>query len=130
MVSSDLTRTHSVRTLTELLRNRADRDPTRIACICLDDSGGEARRLTYGDLDSDARACAAAIAARVPRGERVALMTTSGPDFIRGFFGCLYAGTVVVPIHPGRKGPALERARHVVADARPAAILARGDLLV
>lgn len=33
-------------------------------------------------------------------GDHVALMFSPGPDLIAGFYGCLYAGCVPVPIRP------------------------------
>lgn len=56
-------------------------------------------RVTYGELWRDARAVAAALAARgVGPGDPVALLAPNVADFVRCYFGILAAGGVVVPV--------------------------------
>ena len=56
-------------------------------------------RVTYGELWRDARAVAAALAARgVGPGGRVALLAPNVADFVRSYFGILASGGVVVPV--------------------------------
>ena len=56
-------------------------------------------RLSYGELWRDARAVAAALAARgCGPGDRVALLAPNVADFVRCYFGILAAGGVVVPV--------------------------------
>ncbi len=55
--------------------------------------------LSFGELDSSARHIAGFIQQRCMPGDRVLLLLDSGFDFVRAFFGCLYAGVVAVPLN-------------------------------
>jgi long-chain acyl-CoA synthetase len=58
-----------------------------------------ATRLSYAQLWRDARAVAAALAARgTGPGDRVALLAPNVADFVRCYFGIIAAGGVVVPV--------------------------------
>ncbi|NBD08734.1 non-ribosomal peptide synthetase [Corallococcus silvisoli] len=87
-------------TLVELLRIRArDQGDRRGFTFLLDGETDEAH-LTYAELDQKARAIAAALQARGAQGQRALLLYPPGLDYIAGFFGCLYAGVIAVPIYP------------------------------
>jgi acyl-CoA synthetase (AMP-forming)/AMP-acid ligase II len=74
-----------VSNLVDLLRSRAERQPDRVAYVFLHDGEGEAARLTYGELDAQARAVAALLQ-REGRGsavgERALLLFPPGAGFI------------------------------------------------
>lgn len=103
-------------TFVEALRRRAEATPDRPA-LEFQVSGTECHTVGYADLDQGARTVAALIQERVGPGGRVLLLHQPGPDYVRAFFGCLYAGAVAVPVYPplGRRG--LERVRSVAADS-------------
>src|SRR4051812_4505688 len=73
--------------------------------------------LTFGEL----RDAAAALAATLPAGERVALWATPELATVVGVVGALAAGTPVVTLNP-KSGP--QELAHILADARPAAVVA------
>lgn len=53
------------------------------------------------DIRAQARSVAAGLRGLgVQPGDRVALVLPTGPDFVAGFFGVLYAGAVPVPLYP------------------------------
>ena len=54
-------------------------------------------RVTYADLDADARAIAAWLAERPEADSPVLLLYIDGIDFLRAYLGCLYAGVIAVP---------------------------------
>ncbi|MDJ0871812.1 MAG: fatty acyl-AMP ligase [Gammaproteobacteria bacterium] len=55
--------------------------------------------LPYKQLRTEARSLARRLAGlRLERGERVALIAETSPDFVRLFFACQYAGLVPVPL--------------------------------
>ncbi len=89
-----------VRTLVDLLQWRADDRPDKHAYSFLADGEVETQRLTFGELDRQARTIAANLQERGLEGERALLLYPSGLDFIAGFFGCLYAGTIAVLAYP------------------------------
>ncbi|MGC9527309.1 MAG: fatty acyl-AMP ligase [Limnospira sp.] len=98
-------------TLVDLLRDRAETIGDRLAYTFLADGETESGRLTYGELDRQARAIAAHLRARVSPGSRVLVVYpyTAGLEFIAAFFGCLYAGVVAVTDNPPRSAGALEK---------------------
>jgi acyl-CoA synthetase (AMP-forming)/AMP-acid ligase II len=119
-------------TLIELLRFRAARQPSQRAYTFLLDGETEEAWLTYEDLDRKARSVAAWLRTSMANGERVLLLFPPGLDFITAFFGCIYAGTVAVPVYPPepsrlkRNVPLL---RAVVNDAQPIAALTTSRIL-
>ncbi|HEX3728602.1 MAG TPA: MupA/Atu3671 family FMN-dependent luciferase-like monooxygenase, partial [Opitutaceae bacterium] len=104
-------------TLVEILRWRAARHPDRRALVYLPDAGGPEPEHTYASLDLRARAIAAVLRSRLPRGERALLLYPPGLDFVEAFFACLYAGVVAVPAYPPRNKGHLPRLRALLADS-------------
>ncbi|MFC8914683.1 amino acid adenylation domain-containing protein [Streptomyces sp. NPDC057116] len=92
-------------TLVDILRDRAERTPGRLALEFLGDDGVE-RPIGYAALDRRVRAVAAALTERGMRGERVLLLYPPGESYVTAFLGCLYAGAVAVPVYvpTGRRG--------------------------
>ncbi|HSK75277.1 MAG TPA: AMP-binding protein, partial [Thermoanaerobaculia bacterium] len=110
--------------LTEALGSRAARTPDRTAYVFLAEGEEEQGRLTYGALEEQARAIAAALARTCRPGERALLLYPPGLDFVAAFFGCLYAGVIAVPAYPPRSPRMMPRLLAILADARPAVALA------
>jgi amino acid adenylation domain-containing protein len=111
-------------TLVDLLRQRADESPERLAFVFLGDDGSEHASLTYAELDRRARAIAAVLQADGHAGERALLLYPPGLEFVCAYFGCLYAGVVAVPAYPPRQSQKQSRLSGIISDARPAALLA------
>src|SRR5215471_14049686 len=119
-------------TLVEILRWRVLHQPDRLAYTFLLDGETEEEHLTHADLDRRARAIAARLQSLGARGERALLLYPPGLEFIAGFFGCLYAGVVAIPVyppHPARLDRTLPRLRATVNDAHPVAILTSSTLI-
>jgi len=116
-------------TLAEVLRLRADLEPGRRAYVFLQDGEAEAGELTYGELDRQARAVAAALGRSCVPGDRALLLFQPGLEFVAAFFGCLYAGVVAVPAYPPRSPRMLPRLRGMLDDARPAMVLTTSQAL-
>ena len=89
--------------LVELLRWRARARPDDHAYRYL--RGDECTAaITYGELDSRARAIASFLQHTGLAGERVLLFYEAGLDYLAALFGCIYAGVVAVPLYsPKRK---------------------------
>jgi len=118
----------AVQDLGELLRGRSQETPDRWAYSFLANGEQESARITYGDLDRQARAIAVRLRREVGRGERALLLYPSGLEFIAAFFGCLYAGVVAVPAYPPRPRHESGRLRGIVEDSRPAIVLTTSAL--
>ncbi len=119
-------------TLADVLRWRARVQPDQAAYTFLTDGGEREACFTYAELDRRARLIAALLQAYGAGGERVMLVFPPGLEFVAGFYGCMYAGAVAVPVyppHPVRLDQTLPRFLAVARDARPVAVLTTAALL-
>ena len=57
------------------------------------------------------------------------LLYPPGPDYVAGFFGCLYAGVIAVPAYPPLDARQASRLTGIAADATPAAVLTEAAFL-
>ncbi|MDJ0688974.1 MAG: fatty acyl-AMP ligase [Xenococcaceae cyanobacterium MO_188.B32] len=131
-----LDRTHTAEfqpsTLVELLRWRANKQPDRHGYTFLINGKTESAPLSYGELDRQARAIAALLQKHQAQGERALLLYPQGLEVIAAFCGCLYAGTIAIPVPPpesGRLKRTLPRLRAIVKDARAAFVLTTAGIL-
>jgi acyl-CoA synthetase (AMP-forming)/AMP-acid ligase II/acyl carrier protein len=119
-------------TLVELLRWRALHQPHIVGYTFLTDGERQESTLTYGELDRQARAVANLLAKLKASGERALLVYPPGLEFMAGFFGCLYAGVVAVPVYPpdpSRLNRTLPRLQAIAADAGAKIVLTTSSIL-
>jgi len=90
------------------------------ACLSIQTN---AASVNYGELDRRARAVAVRLRDLAAPGDRALLLYPPGLDYITGFFGCLYAGVIAVPIYPPRLNRPDPRLEAVTVDAQPAVAL-------
>jgi acyl-CoA synthetase (AMP-forming)/AMP-acid ligase II len=65
------------------------------------DSNERELQLSWNEVHRRARRVAASLhRVGLKRGDRVALILRTGPEFTDSFFGCLLAGTIPVPLYP------------------------------
>jgi 8-amino-7-oxononanoate synthase len=120
-----------VRSLADLLEQRAADDPDRAAYTFLLDGEAEAESITYAELERRAVAIAAAVRERCQLGDRVVILLPPGIDFIAAFLACSYAGVVAVPAFrptPARLGRMLPKLARIAADSGAAAVLTQAAL--
>jgi len=118
-------------TLVDLLAWRAAHYPAKRIYSFLNDGEVEKDALTFATLDYHARAIAAHLQEYSKSGERVLLIFPSGLEFIAAFFGCLYSGTIAVPVYPPSTVKAdrnLARFRAIANDAQVSIILTTSAL--
>jgi acyl transferase domain-containing protein/acyl-CoA synthetase (AMP-forming)/AMP-acid ligase II/acyl carrier protein len=125
---SEDVRAGAPQTLLDLLRQRAEHCGDKVAFTYSLDGEEEHGRLTYGELDTRARAIAAALQQQGAAGERVLVLCPSGLDFIAGMFGCFYAGTVAIPVHPPVHSRLISRVAAIVADSRARFVLTTAEV--
>lgn len=115
---------HTAATLVELLQRQAERYRDKVA-FSFSYHGDDADRvaLSYAQLDAGARAIAAELQRQGATGQRVLVFCRPGLDHIVGFFGCLYAGAIAIPVHQ-RQAPRLSA---VIPDAQASFALAATD---
>ena len=105
------------RTIIDALCYRAAVSPSKLAFLFLDDDGREKRRITWGELDQQARSLAVHLRHRRIGQERVLLLYPPTLDYILAFFGCLYAGAIPVPAYPPRQNKHNTRLQAIINDA-------------
>lgn len=106
-------------TLLQLLRGRAEEGGEH-GFNFLPDGNGTEVRLSFHQLDVQARAVASVLQQRRLTGQRALLCYPPGLDFLAGFFGCVYAGVVAVPLYPPRANRADVRLESVAENATAA----------
>ena len=116
-------------TLIELLRDRTQIQPQKVAYKFLHRGENEAYSLTYQDLDNRAKAIATYLQSRNVAGERALLLYPPGIEFIIAFFGCLYAGVIAVPAYPPRRNQKTIRLEAIVKDASAKVVLTTASVL-
>jgi amino acid adenylation domain-containing protein len=126
MPSGTIGRHGRAASLIEIASFRAAVQPDRQAYFFLKDGLTVDGSLTYGELDRQARAIAGFLQSRVEVGARILLLYPPGLDFVRAFWGCLYAGMLAVPaapLDPLRIKTRLPQIRAIARDAQAACIL-------
>lgn len=116
-------------TLVELLRERSAHQGSQLAYRFLQDGETELGRLSYQDIDVQARAIAQQLQNRNAAGQRVLLVFPPGLDFITAFFGCLYAGAIAVPAYPPRRNQSLLRLQAIITSSAASFALTTSALL-
>src|SRR5262249_7306613 len=122
------------RTLPAMLRRQAE----RFAQKPLVTAGGAT--WTYADTDEAAARCAGTLrSARIPPGDRVAILFSHRVEFLGNVLGCAWLGAIAVPINVASRGPQLQHilsncaARLLVMEAAYAdnlALLNPGELAI
>jgi acyl-CoA synthetase (AMP-forming)/AMP-acid ligase II len=125
-------RQQSAPDLVRLLARRAAEQPDDQAFTFLGDGESPSDSTTWSALDAASRAVAATLARHVAAGDRVLVVCPPGLEFLAGFFGCLYAAAIAVPVplpRPGRQDAARARFHAILSDAVPAAVLTTESVL-
>jgi len=105
----------------------AERRDATVATF-ITDNGHIDSRMSFSNLDEDARRIALVLVEKGLAGSNLLLLYTPGLDYIRAFFGCLYAGCVPVPAYPPVGAKDLVRLQKVALDCNAGAILSNSTL--
>jgi amino acid adenylation domain-containing protein len=116
----------------EIVQDKAERQPDQTAYIFLKDGEIEESRLTYRELDIQAKKIAARLQSMGISGQRALLLYPPSLEYIAAFLGCLYAGVVAVPVyppHPARLERTLPRLIGIAKNAETAVALTPSFIL-
>lgn len=89
----------------------------------LKDNGTQEDEVNYRELHEHASAIAMGLEEQGLGGRNMLLLFAPGIDYIRAFFGCLYAGCVPVPAYPPMGARDLDRLQKVAKDCDAGAIV-------
>ena len=105
--------------LVELLARRAAEQGDERTCVFLSDKGDEEASLTFRELQRRAAAVATRLRRSSNPGDRALLLFGPGLDFIIGYFGCVLAGAIPVPMMLPRRNSSLDSSASIVANCTP-----------
>lgn len=116
-------------TITHQLKWRAIHLPDKLALCYLADGETETERLTYRELDHAAVKIAASLQKYNLKNKKVLMMYSSGLEFVKAFFGCLYAGAIAVPTYVPKSEQILKKIENIQQDCDAQIILTTQDLV-
>ena len=101
-------------------------------CNFFSSRGQLQRAMTYGELRDEAVRVAERLAgAGLARGDRLAIVAETGPEFLTAFFACQYAGVLPVPlplsIHIGSREAYIERLSTLIGKSGASAAVGPAD---
>ena len=116
-------------TLIEMLEDRVHENPHKIAYMYLPQPPAiSGPKLTYGELKFKAQILAKALLEQVQPGDRVLLVYDCNLDYVLGFYACLYANVIAVPVYPPTSPQHLGRLMSIVKDCQAKLSLTTEDL--
>ncbi len=116
-------------TITHQLKWRAIHLSDKLALCYLADGEIETERLTYKQLDVAATRIAAKLQSLKLKNKKVLLTYNSGLEFVKAFFGCLYAGVIAVPTYVPKSDQILKKIENIQLDCNAKMILTTQDLI-
>ena len=115
--------------LVEILRHHALVRPDKCIYTFISDGESDEARLTFKELDQQARALASRFKTLIAPGDRALLLYPSSLEYLTAFFGCLYAGVIPVPAFPPRLNRVDQRIEAISNNAQAAIALTTPDIL-
>jgi acyl-CoA synthetase (AMP-forming)/AMP-acid ligase II len=117
--------------LVDLLRDRAEHKPDRLAYRFLADGETSQQTLTYLQLHQQAVQIASYLQSFLSPGDRVLVVYpySAGLEFIAAFFGCLYAGAIAVTDNPPVSPQAIVKLQTRLESSQCRAILSTKALI-
>ncbi len=97
--------------LIELLMARQVESSAKPGFSWIEDSGKVVKSLRFKELELEARSVAVSLIEQEATGQRVLLLFEPSLQFLIGFFGCVYAGAIAVPLYPPVKDEDFHKVR-------------------
>ena len=112
----------------EVLEGRAQAEPEKMAFSYLDQGEVEVDRLTYAQLDQQARTIAAYLQSISQPGERAMLIFPPGLEFVKTMYGCMYAGIAPIPTNPPMLTRSAQRLYTIAKDSLASMVITTPEL--
>lgn len=119
---------NSCASLAAILKWRAKNQSQKIGYTYLLDGETKEVNLNYAELDFAAREIASKIIRNGGSGQPVLLFFSPGLDFVKAFFGCLYAGAIAIPTPLPRINKPDLRIKAILSDANVGIILTNQEI--
>jgi 8-amino-7-oxononanoate synthase len=119
--------------LLDLLQWRAEISSENNGYIFLKDGETDEEHLSYRELERKARAVASHLQKTGAKGERVLLLFAPGLNYIIGYFACLMAGAIAVPVyppHPRRLNQSFSRLMPILKNSNPKFVLTNQKIVL
>lgn len=111
------------KSLVDMLSYRAEHSSSDVKIEFLNDSGQLENGLTYQQLDHSSRQIAVHLSDADCSFKNIIILCPPGIEYIKAFFGCMYAGAVPVPAYPPMGGKDIQRLKSIVQDCESPLIL-------
>ncbi len=87
------------------------------------------QKISYYELERQAKRIATLLQIRGKVGDRVLLLYPAGVEYLYAFFGCLYAGMVAVPVYPPLNARLQYRLAKIAEDCQASIALSTSDVI-
>ncbi|WP_158996978.1 non-ribosomal peptide synthetase [Pigmentibacter ruber] len=118
--------------LLNMLEYSAQSNPNKVAFTFLDFETKSESRITYLELSEKSKVLACVLKSKLNQSnlaERIILIYPPGIDFIVGFFGCIYAGYIAVPVVPPENKKNIDKLNLIINDCEAKVCLSTESLL-
>jgi acyl-CoA synthetase (AMP-forming)/AMP-acid ligase II len=115
--------------LVALLQRRSEGRSASKGYTFLPDGDQAEVRLTFAELEHHARRLAGALRESARCGERAILLFPAGLEFLKGLFGCLFAGVIGVPVAYQRLRKPNPALASIVADSGATFLITTDEIL-
>lgn len=115
-----------IHTIVDILRERAKKQSSEVVYSYLsyqNMNDMDLKSLTYMELDKEARKIGAYLQKMNLMEERAILLYPQGLEFIKAFYGCLYAGTIAIPTYQNLSIRYISRIIEIINSSSPKVIM-------
>ncbi|GAA4012912.1 fatty acyl-AMP ligase [Streptomyces marokkonensis] len=129
MTTTGLNPRVDIRTLSDALRLRSEKQPDETAYVLLHNGEEPHESLTYRELHEAARLRASWFAGAGLSGRTAVLLYPSGLEFIRTLLGCMYGRVASAPVQVPRRREEVLRLRRIADDSGTSTVLTTADVV-
>jgi acyl-CoA synthetase (AMP-forming)/AMP-acid ligase II len=115
-------------TLIDLLQLRSQQFGSEPKYLRLNSALEVEERLSFAELEQGARGMAHDLRNHTVSGDRALLTLPSSIDFLKAFFGCLYARTIPVPVCPPRPNRSFDVFSAIAEDSGASVVMTGGPV--
>lgn len=120
--------THSCRSFVDVLQYQSIKKTNEMAYRFLS-TENESETITFGQLAQKAKAIATVLQQKgLILGDRAILIYPPGIDFLTGYFGCLYAGVIAVPVYPPLNNYLVEKIQRILLNSTAKILLTTDEI--